>query len=218
MKNKPIYISITDDHTLFRKGIISLLHALNMNIEIVLESNNGNDFINKLPLLPILPQLAIMDMNMPGRNGYDTVTWLNANYPDIKVLIISMVDSEEEMLRMLKVGVKGYLSKDVEPNNLKEAINSILEKGFYYTDFITGKLLHGLQKNETPLQYLPINLTEKEKEMLVLFCTELSHKEIAAQLSISVKTVDHYRENLCKKLNAISRIGLVLYAMKHRII
>ncbi len=118
-----ITISVTDDHTLFRKGLISLIQTLGSNYEVVFEAANGNDFIDKLQQCKQVPQLAIMDINMPGKNGFETVAWLNENYPKIHVLVISMVNKEETIVRMLKMGVKGYLSKDVEPEILQIAID-----------------------------------------------------------------------------------------------
>jgi DNA-binding NarL/FixJ family response regulator len=118
------------------------------------------------------------------------------------------------MVRMLRMGVKGYLSKDVEPGDLKRALDAIMYKGFYYTDFITGRLLHDLQKDGLNK---PQQLSEREKEILQWMCTELSYKEIAAQLNLSVKTIDMYKENLCKKTGCISRIGLAMYAIKNNI-
>ena len=212
-----ITISVTDDHTLFRKGLISLIQTLGSNYEVVFEAANGNDFIDKLQQCKQVPQLAIMDINMPGKNGFETVAWLNENYPNIKVLVVSMVNKEETIVRMLKMGVKGYLSKDVEPEILQIAIDSILQKGFYYTDFITGRLLHGLQKETTPKQPLD-ELTEKEKEVLMMFCTEMTYREMAAKLGVSDRTVEKHKEAICNKLSISSRIGLAIYAIKHKLV
>lgn len=216
-----ITISVTDDHTLFRKGLISLIQSLGSNYKIVLEAANGNDFIEQIQKSTQLPQIAIMDINMPGKNGFETVIWLNENHPGIKVLVVSMIEKEETIVRMLKMGVKGYLSKDVEPQDLQIAIDSILKKGFYYTDFITGRLMHSLQQDSVKdiVPKLPIEeVTSKEKEILKLFCSEMSYKEIGHALELSTRTVETHKDNLCKKLNATSRIGLVIYAIKNGII
>ena len=216
-----ITISVTDDHTLFRKGLISLIQSLGSNYHVVFEAANGNDFITKIQQCKQLPQLAIMDISMPGKDGFETVTWLNENYPSINVLVISMVNKEETIVRMLKMGVKGYLSKDVEPEILQIAIDSILQKGFYYTDFITGRLLHSLQKDSvkdgTTKQPLD-ELTVKEKEILKMFCTEMTYKEMALQLNISSRTIENHKDALCKKLDINSRIGLVIYAIKNQLV
>jgi DNA-binding NarL/FixJ family response regulator len=162
-----------------------------------------------------------MDISMPGKDGFETVTWLNENYPNINVLVISMVNKEETIVRMLKMGVKGYLSKDVEPETLQVAIESILQKGFYYTDFITGRLLHGLQKDSVKesVAKQPLDeLSDKEKEILRLFCTEMTYKEMAIELGISSRTIENHKEILCKKLDINSRIGLAIYAIKNKLV
>jgi len=216
MPEKTVEIAVTDDHELFRKGLISLIDALDGRFKVVIEATNGNDLIAQLQTTNKTPDLIILDLNMPGRNGYETVMWLNEHFPNIKVLIISMIEREESVIQMLKLGVRGYLSKDIAPEHLEEAILAVTEKGFYYTDFITGKLLLELQKEgNTPKA--PVYLSDKEKEILQLMCTELTHKEIANQLGVSVKTVDNYRDVLCKKLNVVSRIGLVTYAIRNKI-
>ncbi len=217
MKQPTITIAVTDDHTLFRKGLIRLLESISLDYQIIIEANNGIDFINKITATNLKPQIAIMDINMPGKDGYETVAWLNKYYPTTHVLVISMVEKEESIVKMLKMGVKGYLSKDVEPEDLKAAIYSILNKGFYYTDFITGRLLHSLQKEQTN-KIEAVAISEKELEMLHWFCTELSYKEISNHLNISVKTIDAHRDTLCKKLNVVSRIGLAIYAIKNGIV
>lgn len=216
-----ITIAVTDDHTLFRKGLISLIQSLGNNYEVVFEAGNGNEFIDKIQQCKQLPQLAIMDISMPGKDGFETVAWLNENYPSVNVLVVSMVNKEETIVRMLKMGVKGYLSKDVEPEILQTAIDSILQKGFYYTDFITGKLLHGLQKDSVKdsIAKQPLDeLTDKEKEVLKLFCTEMTYKEIATQLGISSRTIENHKDALCKKLELNSRIGLAIYAIKNNLV
>lgn len=212
-----IHIAVADDHTLFRKGLIRLLESLGSTYKIIIEATDGNDFIQQLSALDLVPDIAILDINMPNKNGIETVQWLTDNYPSVKVLIVSMIEREESIVKLLKMGVKGYLSKDVEPEDLEKAINSILNKGFYYTDFITGKLLHNLLYNDTIPPDIII-LSEKERELLQLLTTEMTYKEIAHKLSITVKIIDYHREALCKKLNISSRIGLAIYAIKNHIV
>jgi two-component system, NarL family, invasion response regulator UvrY len=216
--SKPlITIAIADDHALFRKGLIALIRSLGDEYAVLFEAGSGNEFIQKLQELQTEPHIAVIDINMPGKNGFETVAWLNEHRPQIKVLVVSMLDKEEIMVRMLRMGIKGYLSKDVEPEVLKQAIDSIMYKGFYYTDFITGRLLHDLQKESSSKSTQPV-LTDRETEILQWMCTELSYKEIAAKVNLSVKTIDIYKDTLCKKTGSISRIGLVMYAIKNKII
>lgn len=213
--NKKISIALVDDHTLFRKGLQGLIEMVDDNIDILFEADNGIDMQKKL-MEDNLPDIILMDINMPEMDGFESVIWLNKNYPAIKVLVVSMVENEESIIRMLKLKVKGYLSKDVEPAELGDALNAIMSKGFYYTDFITGKLVHTLQ-NEHEKETLAV-LNEKEKKFIQLACSELTYNDIAGEMFVSPKTIDGYRNNLFEKLNVKSRVGLALYAVKHGLV
>lgn len=212
-------LALVDDHTLFRKGLISLIEMVSNDYSILFEADNGVDLQRKLDKNNP-PGLILMDVNMPGMDGFASVQWLKDNHPLIKVLIVSMIEKEETIVRMLKLGVKGYLCKDVEPKELGEALHSVLNKGFYYTDFITGKLVHSLQlghpENDSSNGLHLMN--EREKDFLQLACSEYTYNEIAAKMYLSPKTIDGYRNSLFEKLNVKSRVGLALYAVKHGLV
>lgn len=210
-----ISIALVDDHTLFRKGLQGLIEMVDDTIDILFEADNGIDMQKKLHPAN-LPDIILMDINMPEMDGFESVIWLNKNYPGIKVLVVSMVENEESIIRMLKLKVKGYLSKDVEPAELGAALKAIMSKGFYYTDFITGKLVHTLQ-NEQEREML-VALNEKEKKFIQLACSELTYNDIAGEMFVSPKTIDGYRNNLFEKLAVKSRVGLALYAVKHGLV
>ncbi len=216
---QPMRLALVDDHTLFRKGLISLIKMVCNDCEIVFEADNGNDLQLKLNKQTI-PDIILMDVNMPFMDGFATVEWLNKNYPQIKVLVVSMITKEDSIVRMLKLGVKGYLCKDVEPNELGDALNAIMDKGFYYTDFITGKLVHSLQKIDTQNEkHSGIRLmNDREKDFLKLACSELTYNQIAAQMYLSPKTIDGYRDALFDKLQVKSRVGMALYAVKYGLV
>jgi two-component system, NarL family, invasion response regulator UvrY len=209
-------LAIVDDHKLFRKGLITLIDLAYPKCEILFEADNGLDLQNKL-LKKNLPEIIIMDVNMPGMDGFASAQWLKENYPEIKVLVVSMVEKEETIVRMLKLGVKGYLSKDVEPQELGEALRSIMNRGFYYTDYLTGKLVMSIQSEGTGKQKINIlpQINDREKLFLELACSELTYNEIADKMFLSPKTIDGYRNSLFEKLNVKSRVGLALYAVRH---
>jgi DNA-binding NarL/FixJ family response regulator len=189
------------------------------NFKIIFEADNGLQLQERMRE-GLVPDIIIMDINMPGMDGFDAVTWLNKNYPSVKVLVVSMLAKEETIVRMLKLGVKGYLCKDVEPKQLAEALNAINNKGYYYTDFITGKLLHSLMSNndeKTDLKNAGL-MTEREKAFLQLACSELTYHEIASKMFLSPKTIDGYRDSLFNKLNVKSRVGLALFAVKNGLV
>jgi len=218
-KNPAVKLALVDDHTLFRKGMISLIDMAYSNYTILFEADNGLDLQKKIDKNNP-PDIIMMDINMPGMDGFASVQWLNQNHPNVKVLVVSMIEKEESIVRMLKLGVKGYLSKDVEPKVLAEALVSIMNKGFYYTDFITGNLLHSLQgdaEGSTKTAALKL-MNDREKEFLQLACSEYTYNEIAAKMFLSPKTIDGYRNALFEKLNVKSRVGLALYAVKHGLV
>ncbi len=219
LSKEPINLALVDDHKLFRKGLISLIEMVSTKYHILFEADNGLDLQQKLDSTN-LPDIILMDVNMPVMDGFASVEWLQKYYPEIKILIVSMIEKEETILRMLKLGVKGYLCKDVEPAELGEALQAIAHKGYYYTDFITGKLLHSLQNPQTDKQTSVemAHVNDREKEFLKLACTEMTYVEIADKMFLSPKTIDGYRTSLFEKLNAKSRVGLVIYAIKSGIV
>ena len=210
-------LALVDDHRLFRKGLLSLLEMVCSDCIILFEADNGLDLQKKIDPNN-QPDIILLDVNMPVMDGFACVEWLTVNFPLVKILVVSMIEKEESIVKMLKLGVKGYLSKDVEPKELGEALQAVMNKGFYYTDFITGKLVHSLQSangadaaNSAALQ----SINDREKDFLQLACSELTYNEIAAKMFLSPKTIDGYRNSLFEKLSVKSRVGLALYAVKH---
>jgi DNA-binding NarL/FixJ family response regulator len=214
--NPTIKLALVDDHTLFRKGLISLIEMVGKQYEVVFEADNGLQ-LQQMLTKENEPDIILLDVNMPDMDGFACVTWLARHFPLVKILIVSMITKEEIIVRMLKLGVKGYLCKDVEPKELGEALNAIAGKGFYYTDFVTGKLVHSLQ-NPDQQEGIPTGISlmsDREKIFLQLTCSEMTYNEIAAKMFLSPKTIDGYRDSLFEKLNVRSRVGLALFAVKH---
>ena len=218
-KTPAVKLALVDDHPFFRKGLISLIEVSFSNYTILFEADDGLDLQKKIDKHGT-PDIILMDVNMPRMDGFSSVKWLYENYPLVKVLVVSMIEKEESIVRMLKLGVKGYLCKDVEPKEMGEALESVVNKGFYYTDFITGKLVHSLQdESDTASKASALNLmNDREKEFLQLACSEFTYNEIAAKMFLSPKTIDGYRNALFEKLNVKSRVGLALYAVKHGLV
>lgn len=210
-------IALTDDHTLLRNGLAQLVQSLGHTV--LFEADNGIDFQQKLNSKN-LPELVLMDINMPQLDGYQTTQWLKENHPEVKVLALSMYDNENSIIKMLKSGAKGYILKDSEPTELKAAIEAILSKGYYYSDLVSGKLMHAINKlddeNDGLKNLVPLN--DRETEFLKLACSELTYKEIADKMFVSPRTIDGYRDALFEKLLLKTRVGLVMYAIKNRIV
>ncbi len=211
-------IAIVDDHTMFRKGLKTLINFF-ANYEVTLDASNGKDFIAQLNSKH-LPDIVLMDINMPDMDGYATAEWLTNNYPDIKVLALSTMDSETAIIKMIKSGAGGYVLKDAEPDELNTAFDEVLSRGYYYNELITSKVLKGVRKivdDKNPVSTF-VKLTEREIEFLKYACTEMTYKEIADKMFVSVRTVEGYRDNLCQKLDLKSRTGLAMYAIKNQIV
>ena len=205
-----VKVALVDDHVLLRSGLRGLIESFH-NCCVLFEANNGKDFIAKLHK-GSLPDIVLMDINMPEMDGYETTLWITENHPAVKVLALSMSDNENAIIRMLRAGVKGYVLKDCEPFELRSAIHAVSTTGFYYTEEITGKLINLVSKKD-----LTDELTEREITFLKLVCSEFTYKEIADKMNKGVRTIDGYRDELFLKLNVRTRVGLVLYAIRNGI-
>lgn len=210
-------IVLADDHTLLRNGLAQLVQSLGHTV--LYEADTGKELISQLNRNN-LPTLVLMDINMPVMDGYATTQWLKENHPDIKVLALSMYDNEASIIRMLKCGAKGYILKDSEPAELKAAIDAVLNKGFYYSDLVSGKLIHAINKIDDGGSdvHALAKLNDRETDFLKYACTEMTYKEIADKMFVSPRTIDGYRDALFEKLNVKTRVGLVMYAIKNGIV
>lgn len=210
-------IALADDHILLRNGLASLIR--NFGHEVLFEANNGEDVIKQVQEGK-RPDLILMDINMPVKDGYETASWLRSNHPEIKVLALSMLDDENAIIRMIKNGARGYLLKESEPSELRTAITAVLQKGFYYSEMVTGRLVHSISGAdvESNTSQQVSQLTEREIEFLKLACTEMTYKEIAADMHLSPRTIDGYRDALFLKLDLKTRTGLVIYAIKNGLV
>ncbi|MEX0997759.1 MAG: response regulator transcription factor [Flavobacteriaceae bacterium] len=208
-------IVIVDDHLLFASSLEKLIHTFG-GFKVLYKAGNGAELQEHFELNKPKPDVILLDVNMPVMNGLETISWLSETHPDIKVLVLSMEDDEEQILKMIRSGAKGYLLKDIDPENLKYALTEVLEKGFYYTEKINEILLDIVQGKGKPDQ--KSLLKENEITFLKLACTEKTYKEIADIMCLSPKTIDGYRQELFSKLNIKNRVGLVLYAIKNNFV
>lgn len=215
---KEIKVALADDHVLLRNGLANLIGSFG-GYKVVFEANNGGDFIELIKPATV-PDIVLMDINMPGMDGYETTLWLKKNYPLVKVLALSMYDNENAIIRMFKAGAKGYILKDCEPAELRTALDAIYCKGFYYSEMVTGRLIHTINQmdDEDSRTTNLVQLSDREIEFLKLACSELTYKEIADKMFLSPRTIDGYRDALFEKLNVKTRVGLVMYAIKNGIV
>ncbi|HRO48049.1 response regulator transcription factor [Agriterribacter sp.] len=209
--DKKIQVAVVDDHTLLRNALAKLIDSFD-HFSVFFQAESGEELKEKLKK-KYIPDIILLDVNMPGMNGFETAEWLFRNHPQIKVLALSMFSDENTIIRMLKSGAKGYIMKTAEPEELHLALESVVEKNFYLSEYITGKIVGGLNRDmEHPDEQ--VILTDKEVEFLKLTCSELSYKEIAERMFVSSRRVEDHRNVLFEKLKVRSRVGLVMYAIK----
>lgn len=212
------YIAIADDHTMFRKGLAVLINLF-PGYQVLFEVGNGKELIQKLDGRQ-LPDIILMDINMPEMDGYAATEWLHMNHPEVKVLALSTMDAETAIIKMIRSGAKGYVLKDADPSELKLAFEEVFSRGYFYNELVTRKVLHAVNQLVDAKNTVSTfaKLTEREIEFLKLTCTELAYKEIADKMNVSVRTVEGYRDALCEKLDLKTRVGLAMYAIKNGIV
>ena len=209
---KQIQVAIADDHTLLRKALGKLISSFE-DYSVLFEADNGREIKKKINE-HLVPDVILLDVNMPEMDGFETAAWLHKNYPRIKVLALSMFSDERTIIRMLRQGARGYVMKNIDPEELKKALDSVMLKNFYLSEEISGKIISGLNKDVDKAVELP-SLSPREKDFLQLICSEITYKDIAAKMFVSPRTVDEYRNSLFEKLKVKSRVGLVMYAIRN---
>lgn len=211
---KKIKVTLVDDHALFRNGLKILLD-MNSDIKVIAEATNGKEFIENLS--SNMPDIVLMDINMPIMDGIEATEIANRNYPDIKIIALSMFGEEEYYYKMINAGVKGFLLKNSEINEVIEAITQVNVGNSYFSQ----ELLYNVIKNFKPhKEHLDDTaaLSKRELQVLEEICKGLSNQEIADNLFISKRTVDKHRANLLSKTNSKNTANLIMYAIKNKLI
>ena len=215
--NKINRIILADDHILLRDALANLINSFD-RFQVMAVAGNGLEVQTALKK-DTQADIALLDLNMPGMDGFETAKWIQDAYPNIKVLILTMYDSEIALIRMLQSGVRGFLKKDIHPTELRTALNSVADNGYYYSHQATGKLANLFQKNHENNKSMDKSiLSELEIEFLKLASTDMTYKEIAQIMRLSPRHIDHYRDALFEKLDVRSRVGLAIYAVKNGIV
>ena len=212
-----ISIVLVDDHAVVRSGIKSLIEVIG-NYKVTDQFDNGRDFINALPMIKE-PALAIIDLNMPVMSGLETMRWLKKNKPGLKALILTLESDEKVILELFRLGIRGYLPKSCSAELLKKAIQDVIVSGYYHSELLQQALSTEIERKETE-QKLQEQLSDKELIFLQLVCDkeEYTYERISELMQVSVRTVDGYREALFKKFSIKSKIGLVLFAIRHGLV
>ncbi|MEY3921246.1 MAG: hypothetical protein RL634_1007 [Bacteroidota bacterium] len=212
-----IRVGIADDHKIFRKGIILSLRQYT-NISFVLEAENGEDLLSQLKSNQ--PDLVLLDLRMPGKDGIETTKEISKLYPHIKILIITMFEDERYVSHLMENGANGYLLKNAEPAEIKKAIMEAYVRGYYLNNFVNRILL---KKSTSRIKNAPslnneIVMSDREKEVVRLICREYTAAEIAEKLSISPRTVESIKDRLMERFGLKNTAGLVFFAVKNELI
>jgi DNA-binding NarL/FixJ family response regulator len=210
------YIALVDDHTMFRRGLAVLINLF-PNHKVMIEAANGKELVEQISS-GHMPDIVLLDIHMPVMDGYATAAWLRLNYPEIRVIALSTMDSDSTIIKMIHHGARGYILKDADPKELQIAFEEIIAKGFYYNELLTRKVIQSIHQGGQESLSNFAKITEREMEFLKYACTEKNYQQIAADMFVSERTVDGYREALFKKFNVTNRVGLVLYALKNQLV
>lgn len=212
-----IKVAIADDHKIFRKGVVLSLRPYT-NIKFVLEAENGDELLAGIPEAE--PDVVLMDLRMPGKDGIETTKAISKQYPKIYVIVLSMYEDERFVYHLMENGANGYLLKNAEPMEIRRAIMEVYEKGYYLNNFVNRILLkrsHARQK-VVPSLNNEITLSDKEKDVLRYICMEFTAQEIAQKMEISPRTVEAIKDRLMERFGSKNTAGLVFFAVKNNLI
>ncbi|WP_121354236.1 response regulator transcription factor [Flavisolibacter nicotianae] len=212
-----IKVAIADDHKIFRKGVILSLRPYN-NIKFVLEAENGDELLAGLP--EAQPDVILMDLRMPQKDGIETTKIVSKQFPNIFVLVLSMYEDERFVSHLMENGANGYLLKNAEPQEIRKAIMDVFEKGYYLNNFVNRILIkkaHAKQKT-IPSLNSEITISDKEREVLRFICMEFTAQEIAQKMDISPRTVEAIKDRLMERFGSKNTAGLVFFAVKNNLV
>jgi two-component system, NarL family, invasion response regulator UvrY len=213
MKNtEVISVAIAEDHTLVRKAFIDMINSFE-NFKIIIEASNGAQLVEQVKV-GNLPDVVLMDIHMPDMDGFEAMNLIKNKFPKLNVLVVSMLSDELSILRMVRMGVKGYLVKDTEPSEFKTALETVAAGKYYYSGYVTARMVTNVSKENDILNVI----SERELEFLKYVCTDLSYQQIAEKMFVSPRTVDGYRDSLFQKLQVKNRVALALFAVKYGVV
>ena len=218
---RKIKLALCDDHNLFRVGMANILGQVH-DFELILEAGNGQELIDKMPRK--MPDVVLLDLQMPVMDGPQTADYLREHWPLVKIVVLTMHDEDRMVLHLLEKGVSGYLLKDAEAGEVEKAVRKVIDEGVYLNEFVSKAMLRKMT-NKTAVAR-PLNafynskilLSEREKEVLTLICEGLSTNEISEKIFLSPRTVEGHRLRILEKTGTKNTAGMVAYAFKNDLV
>ncbi len=215
MKN--IKVAIADDHILFVKGMASIIEEFE-GIELVIEAKNGIDLMRKLKRR--IPNVILMDLKMPGMDGLETTRCVVEEYPQVKIIALTMYDDERFVKKMLETGAHGYMVKNTEPEEVERGIRAVMNNDFFFSNSLSKMMItESLTKGRIVRRCVKkADFSARELEVLGLICNGYTSTEIATEICLSARTIEGLRKKLLDKIGAKNIIGMVAYAIKNRLV
>jgi DNA-binding NarL/FixJ family response regulator len=208
-------VVVVDDHSLIAEALSNIIERFH-GFHVLYEAENGKVLMEKFKHPKHIPDIVLLDINMPIMDGFETAKWIRQHHPEVRIMALSMQDKEDTLIRIVRCGARGYLLKNIHANELERALETVVEKGYYFPDWVTHKVLLNISGGENAASMHDLN--DRELEFLRYAATEMTYKEISDKMNCSPRTVEGYRDNLFEKFQLKTRVGLVLYALRQQLI
>ncbi|TCZ67713.1 response regulator transcription factor [Flaviaesturariibacter aridisoli] len=217
VNDQQIRVAIADDHKIFRDGIKMALSGRNY-LKILWEAEDGKDLLHKMKIKQ--PDVLLMDIRMPEMDGANAISLLRKEYEEVKIIVLTMYDDQEMITKMMEMGANAYLTKTTDPDEIYEAILTVMNDEFYFNDLVNKAVLLKLQYKKKVKQYYPntVQFTEKELKILKCIAEDKTTEEISKEVFLSPRTIETIRQKMKDKVGAKTIAGLVMYAMRNRLL
>lgn len=215
MKKETIRVAVADDHALFREGLKMIVNSCE-DMRLIFEAENGQVLLNGIESMSERPDVVLLDLKMPVMDGIETTRELKIQYPEIKILILTMLDQDDYIIHLLDMGANGYLLKNSSAEEVQRAISAVMNNGLYFNDHVSKVMLEGLKRKRAapPVLDATTKISAREVEVCELMAKGFTTQEIADRLFISARTVETHRKNLMEKLEVKNSAGIIYKAVK----
>ena len=219
MASTQIKIAIADDHKIFRDGIKMALSNKD-NLKILWEAEDGKDMMHKISIK--MPDVLLMDIRMPEIDGINAIQILRKEYETVKIIVLTMYDDHQMITKMMEMGANAFLTKTTDPEEIYEAILTCINDDYYFNDLVNAAVMGKLMQKKSVRQIygdsLPVTFSEKEIKILQLLSEDKTTEEISKVIFLSPRTIETIRQNMKSKVNAKTIGGLIMYAMRNKLI